>query len=209
MSDLDPQARYLMKRRRWRRIGALLLVLLLTFSLADQFGLFGSDVHDWDRFDRTSWTVVRIVDGETLELMNDFERTLRVHLLGVDAPEAGAHWNDRATKYATARALNKRVTLALDGTQTRDAAGDLLGYVYLSDVESLNLAMVRDGQAYADRRVLHTFGRVFEQAENVVRKKETGLWKELAFDQMPAWRQRWLNELNAARKADGSKMGED
>lgn len=209
MNEAAPRTPFLMKRRRLRRIGGVLIVLLVLISITDQLGLFGSDVNDWDHYDRTPWTVVRVINGDTLELENDAWRTIHVHLLGVDAPDDGAYWNDRATKYAMARALDQPVTLALDGTQTRDDAGDVLGYVYLSDVESLNFAMVRDGQAYADRRMPHTFAVPFEQAENVVRKNGTGLWKELPFEQMPAWRQQWVNDLAARRQADDSKMHED
>ena len=61
------------------------------------------------------------------------------------------------------------VTLRLEPTQTRDKYKRLLAYVHLADNETLNLALVRDGQAYADRRFRHTMRADFEQAENAAR----------------------------------------
>jgi endonuclease YncB( thermonuclease family) len=68
----------------------------------------------------------------------------------------------------------------------------LLAYVYLSDLDCLNLDMVRDGRAYADRRYRHTFRPQFELAEAEARKKQRGLWKDLTEEQIPPWRREWL-----------------
>ena len=98
---------------------------------------------------------------------------------GIDAPESDMYWGDRATEYMRARALNRPVTLRLESTQTRDRYKRLLAYVYLSDTDCLNLDVIRDGQAYADRRFRHTFRPQFEMAEAEARKKKRGLWKDL------------------------------
>src|SRR5688500_19488811 len=51
-----------------------------------------------------------------------------------------------STKYAIARSERKTITLRLEPTQTRDKYKRLLAYVHLADNETLNLALVRDGQ---------------------------------------------------------------
>jgi micrococcal nuclease len=126
----------------------------------------------------------------------------RVRLLGVDAPElqrdgqpAPDHWADRAAAYTRARAAGKFVTLQLDQPQTRDKYDRVLAYVYLSDTDCLNADLIRDGQAYADRRFKHTFKPQYELAENEARKKGRGLWKDVTVEQMPPWRQEWLKSL--------------
>ena len=57
-----------------------------------------------------------------------------------------------------------------------------------------DLDIVRDGQAYADRRFRHTLRPQFELAEGDARKHARGLWKDVKEEQMPPWRQRWLAE---------------
>ena len=157
---------------------------------------------DWAAFDQKPFVVRHVIDGDTI----DIEPTTggqhtKVRLIGVDAPEVDCYWCDSATRYATARADDKTVTIRLEPTRTRDKYGRLLAYVYLSDRESLNIALVRDGQAYADRRFKHTYASQFEQAENGARKKGTGLWKDVREEQMPAWRRQWLAERAAAASA--------
>ena len=193
----------LVRRLRYRRIAFTFLALLLASVIIGR--TWGRAGDDWASYDRRSFIVSRVIDGDTLDVAPAAgAKPTRVRLLGVDAPEmhtdAGAeHWADAATRYASARSSGKLVTLKLEPTQTRDRYGRLLAYVYLSDAESLNLALVRDGQAYADRRFKHTMRFQFEQAETAARKKGTGLWKDVRPDAMPAWRQRWLKDVASRR----------
>lgn len=206
MGQSDETARYLRRRRGIRRAACSLLALSLAVSLLDQLGVFGATIHERDRLNRSTWTVSRIIDAGSFELRND-DRSITFKLIGIDAPIGDAFWSDRAASYAAARALHKSVTLVFDIAQTRDASGSLCGFLYLSDVETLNLALVRDGQAFVDRRVHQTYSSAFEQAENAARKKGTGLWKSLRFEDMPAWRRVWLREIGERRKRDAeSKM---
>jgi micrococcal nuclease len=185
----------LRRRRRVRGIIFSLVGVLAATVVSCRFTESSKQTGDWATFDQKSFVVRDVVDGDTLyiEPANSGSRT-KVRLIGVDASEADAYWFDAAKRYATSRADEKPVTIRLEPTRTRDKYGRLLAYVYLSDKESLNLALVRDGQAYADRRFRHTMGSQFEQAENAARKKGTGLWKDVRAEQMPAWRQRWLAE---------------
>ncbi len=197
------------RRLRYRRIVFTVLVVLALSVFAGRWGRPSGD--DWAIYDRQSFIVTHVVDGDTIDVAAKPGGTpTRVRLLGVDAPEmsgeggAPEYWAAAAAKYALARSDKKSVTLKLEPTQTRDRYGRLLAYVHLSDAETLNLALVRDGQAYADRRFRHTLRAQFEQAENGARQKSTGLWKDVRESQMPAWRQRWLAErmASARRRAD-------
>ena len=191
------------RRLRYRRILFALLGLLLASIL---FTRPAGD--DWAIYDRQQFEVLRVVDGDTIEVVaHPGAAPTRVRLIGVDAPELhgdggkAEYWAEASTKYAGARSANTTVTLRLEPTQTRDKYKRLLAYVHLSDTETLNLALVRDGQAYADRRFRHTLRPDFEQAENAARKKGTGLWRDVTVSQMPQWRQRWLAERSASSRA--------
>lgn len=160
---------------------------------------------DWAIYDKQQFIVTRVIDGDTIDVAtHPGAAPTRVRLLGVDAPEMRSedgkpqYWAEEAKRYAAARSGNKAVILKLEPTQTRDRYRRLLAYVHVSDSETLNIALVRDGQAYADRRFRHTMRSMFEQAENAARKKGTGLWKDVEPAQMPGWRQRWFAERTPA-----------
>lgn len=193
----------LRRRLRYRRI---LFALLAILGVSVYFGRPSGD--DWAIYDRQEFIVTRVIDGDTIDVApHPGAAPTRVRLIGVDAPEMRGddgkpeHWAHDSTEYVIARSANRSVVLRLEPTRTRDRYRRLLAYVHLSDAETLNGALVRDGQAYADRRFKHTMNHPFEQAENAARKKGTGLWKDVGPAQMPEWRQRWLAERAGAPRA--------
>lgn len=195
----------LRRRRLFSAIGyASLLIVGILFG-ADHFGSNRAR-DDWSRFDHQSFRVTKIIDGDTINITDTSGNETTVRLLGIDAPEmldpttnSPAHWAERAMAYMAARAGARNVIIRLEPIQTRDRYDRLLAYIYLSDGDCLNMDIVRDGQAFADRRFRHSYRPQYEQAENEARKKERGLWKGLTEEQMPAWRRVWLDERNRNR----------
>lgn len=197
----------LRRRKAMTLLAFTLLISVLLLSVLNHSGCVAHHGADWRRFDRKDATVTRVVDGDTLRVRIDGsdEQTI-VRLIGIDAPEL--HWRDnapsehfarQAADYARSRADGQRVLLRLEPTRSRDRYKRLLAYVWLSDNECLNFALVRDGFAYADRRFNHTYRSLYEQAENDARKKQRGLWKDVTEEQMPAWRRQWLAEIRRER----------
>jgi endonuclease YncB( thermonuclease family) len=181
-------------RSFWLCAGLALIILLL--SVLDHSGAFGYRGNDWRTFDQRSFLVKRCLDGGRILVASAEGRETAVHLLGVDAPRLpDDHYAADSLRYASARIAGRAVTLKLEPIQSRDENGDLLAYVFITDGDNLNLDIVRDGQAYADRRVPHTFASQFAIAENEARKKPRGLWVGLRPDQMPQWRRQWLQSL--------------
>ena len=189
--------------RRWlRRCVFSLAALLLVSVLAGQAGLFGRAGDDWATFDRNTFDVSDVPEGDALMVSpaGGGSRT-RVRLIGIDAPDEGIYWAAESRQHLSTQATGRRVTLRLEPTQTRASDGSLLAYVYLTEKDNLNLLMVRDGHAYADRRTGHSFQSVFDQEEAEARRKTRGLWAALEEHQMPRWRQQWLDELRQKKAA--------
>ena len=191
-----------------RAVFAGLLMVGVT-TLLDRVGVFGYRGDDWGAFDRRDAVVTHVIDGDTITVRAESDGTeARVRLLGIDAPEmtdddgapGPAHWAAESTGSLRAVLEGRTVTLRLDATDTRDKYGRLLAYVYVGDGDNVNLALVRDGHAYAHRMFPHALRRQFEQAEDEARGKGRGLWAGVAEPQMPAWRQRWLAERRQARR---------
>lgn len=126
--------------------------------------------------------VVRVVDGDTLDVDPPDAGVQRVRLIGVDTPERGRCWADRATvALADLAPVGTRVTLAQDRSQAaRDRYGRLLAYVYTAGVDgpdSVNRALLAGGHG----RVLVVgraprFLREFRAAERGARAAGLGVW---------------------------------
>jgi endonuclease YncB( thermonuclease family) len=195
----DPR---LKSRRRLQWIIGSVVALLAAIVIADRAGAFGYRGDDYARYDRMGVTASSIISGDTFVAPNIGE----VHLLGVDA--SAKHWVNQSKEYLEARLKDRTVTLKLDGTQTRDTLGRLLAYVYITDNDCLNADIVRDAQAFADRRIKHTLRSSIELAENETRKKKRGMWREMTDSDQPAWRIEWLRSRRAAASTPaGPKAG--
>jgi micrococcal nuclease len=124
-----------------------------------------------------SGKVSRVVDGDTL-IARLRLRSERVRLIGINAPEKGACYGANATAMARTLALNRRVTLQGDRTQSRrDRFGRLLAYVRLPGGRDLGRELIRAGRA----RVF-VFNRPFARlasyraAEAAAIAGRVGLW---------------------------------
>ena len=207
--SFEPIHPALRRRRRVRRFTLAGLVLLGLSAVLDRAGVFRHAGDDWRAFDHKEFVVTHVADGDTIEVRpTDGGDVTRVRLIGVDAPELRSRdddsrpdfWAKEAKRYTENRARGRTVTLRLEQTETRDRYKRLLAYVYVADSANLNLDLVRDGQAYADRRFGHSMRPQFERAENEARKARRGLWTDVSESQMPPWRRDWLaRRPNAGR----------
>jgi micrococcal nuclease len=187
---------------RWgsglRAVLALIVAVgaLLGYSLKSRSA---AQAEDYKRFDKQSFAVVRVIDGDTLVIRAGTDE-VHVRLAGIDAPEMHPkdrprdYWADRATTYAAARTKDQSVTLQLPEIRSRDKYDRLLAYVFLPNHEMLNEALIRDGQAYVYRLASSDYQGQFEQSENAARTGKRGLWKEVTMEQMPEWRRQWMRE---------------
>lgn len=124
-------------------------------------------------------TVVRIVDGDTVDVRLTSGRRERVRLIGIDATERGDCFAREASSRARVLALSKKVVLRGDPTQdTRDRYGRLLAYVWLPGGSDLGYQLVAGGFAkvyvYRDRFRRHL---AYAKAERGARASPRGLWK--------------------------------
>ena len=98
-----------------------------------------------------SATVMRVVDGDTIDVRGDARGRLRIRLLGIDTPEV--HGQDgqwaagaRSSPFATETLAEQRVTLAADPTQDpHDRYRRSLAYIELADGRDFYIEAARDG----------------------------------------------------------------
>jgi micrococcal nuclease len=127
----------------------------------------------WRPEDGTIVDVVRVVDGDTVEV-SDAGRRIMVRIIGIDTPET-VHPSrpvEAGGPEASARARElldgKRVVLDYDRDPRRDQFGTygrLLSYVELEDGRDYGLVMIQEGFAKAYTRYPFTREAIYVAAE--------------------------------------------
>ncbi len=128
------------------------------------------------------YPVVKVVDGDTLDVMKDGER-VRVRLIGINAPESVDPnrpvqcFGKEASAELARMATGQMVALETDPSQdTYDRYGRLLAYVFASTT-NLNLHMIEAGYAYEYTYDLpYKYQREFRAAQREAQAAGRGLW---------------------------------
>jgi endonuclease YncB( thermonuclease family) len=177
-------SKYLRFRLRRRLVGSAIFALLIASVVMARSG------DDWAIYDHHSFHVIEAESGDSVRISTENGSIESVKLLGIDALDA------RSKEWLTHRALGANVTLLLQSPQTRDSSGRLLAFVFI-DHSDLSVELTKAGWAFADRRGKTAMDGLIQPAEAEARKKKLGMWADLKFEQMPAWRQAWLRSLPA------------
>jgi len=200
--------RYALSRRRRRLIALAVVLAAAAIGFVDRrcgsplrqtIAHWGPDWSDYHRYHERGFTVINVVDGDTLDVDlpdGTYPRT-RVRLLGIDTPEKAngdypaMYYGQEATEFARGLAQDKQVVVLLDTVgDVRDKYGRLLAYVRLPDGRVLNEEVLRCGYGYADLRFRHSRFDEYVQLQQQAMDSGAGLWKDVTFDQLPRWLQR-------------------
>lgn len=107
--------------------------------------------------------VVRIVDGDTVDVVWDNGIKDRIRLIGIDAPEKGEEGWEKASGFLEGMILNRVVWVDGD-VDPRDQYNRYLGYIWL-DGEMVNLILVEERYAVPMKYPPNTkYVEVFEKA---------------------------------------------
>lgn len=129
--------------------------------------------------------VLKVVDGDTIDIRDDIRGRLRVRVLGIDTPETKKPgytvgcWGPEATAFAQANLVGQRVAFAPDPTQDRtDRYGRTLAYLIRADGWDYSVEAARAGAAHSYVYGGHPVSRYaeIEAAETEARADRRGLW---------------------------------
>src|ERR1700694_1761421 len=133
----------------------------------------------------TTAEVLRVVDGDTIDIRDDVRGRLRVRALGIDTPETKKPgytvgcWGPEATEFAKSTMLGQRVALVPDPTQdTTDRYGGTLAYLDKADGWDYSIEAARAGAAHSYIYHGHPAERAGEiaAAEQEAKAAGRGLW---------------------------------
>lgn len=133
----------------------------------------------------TTAVVLKVVDGDTIDIRDDNRGRLRVRILGIDTPETKKPgytvgcWGPEATEFATDNMVGQRVALVPDPTQdSTDRYGRTLAYLVRADGWDYSIEAARAGAArsyvYDGNPV--TQADAIRAAEQEARSAGRGLW---------------------------------
>ncbi len=114
--------------------------------------------------------VLRVVDGDTLEL----ENSMKIRLLGINTPEKNMLHSELAVNYLKNTILNKTVQIE---TIETDKYARMLSYVFYEG-QNINEQIVKKGYAHAYYYGKDKYYNDIMEAEKLARESEIGIWKK-------------------------------
>jgi endonuclease YncB( thermonuclease family) len=129
-----------------------------------------------------------VSDGDTIWVKTIVLTHHKIRINGIDAPESGQAFGDRAKQSLSDLVLDKKVTVT--GSKT-DRYGRLVGKVTLNGPD-IALLQIDRGMAWFFRKYAHELSRddarAYEQAEMNARAERRGLWADPS--PVPPWEYR-------------------
>jgi endonuclease YncB( thermonuclease family) len=116
--------------------------------------------------------VIGVADGDTITVLHDRQPEI-IRLNGIDAPESGQAFGNRAKQFAAELAFGQVVQVIV---RDHDRYGRTVADVRLSDGRSLNHEIVRAGHARWFRR--YSSDASLAAAESEAREARRGLWAD-------------------------------
>lgn len=133
----------------------------------------------------TTATVLRVVDGDTVDVVDDTRGRLRIRVIGIDSPEVHKPgysigcWGPQASEFARTTLAGQRVAIVTDPSQdAHDRYGRTLAYLDRPGGWDFSVEAARAGVARS-----YTYGHrpaarapEIEAAESEARLAGRGLW---------------------------------
>jgi endonuclease YncB( thermonuclease family) len=154
----------------------------------------------------TPGLVVAISDGDTITLLTEDKRQIKIRLVGIDTPEKKQAFGTKARDHLASRIFKHDVEVDL---RKQDQYGRHLGVIYIGGVD-INQSMIQDGYAwfykhYAKEQPKEEALR-YARAEADARSKQRGLWADP--NPVPPWefRKEAKEEARAAKAASSYRF---
>lgn len=123
--------------------------------------------------------VLKVVDGDSIHVLDSNRKRVKVRLYGIDAPERKQPFGEESKAMLVSLVGDKAVTT---DCPKKDRYGRSVCVVWVGDMD-VNRAMVEQGGAWVYSQYYK--GLDYYEAENTARQKRAGLWQ--ADNPVPPW----------------------
>ena len=150
------------------------------------FLLFFSDLTKAD----ISAKVIRVIDGDTIYVRDYDNKTHKIRLAGIDAPEMSQPYGKESRSHLLGLLYGKEVFIE---AKKNDRYGRIIGTAYYDGID-VNLVQVKVGMAwwyeyYKDQQTSEE-RRAYSAAHEQAKKNKVGLWKDPLAINPYVWRKR-------------------
>lgn len=119
-----------------------------------------------------SGVVVKVKDGDTVEILDDNKVTYNIRLAGVDCPEKNQDFGVVAKKFTSDLIFGKSVKFQI---LKQDLYGRNIGWVFIDDL-NVSEELLRNGLAW--HYVKYSTSKRLQILENLARSKKIGIWSK-------------------------------
>lgn len=116
--------------------------------------------------------VVGVTDGDTIRVLTDDRKEIKIRLEGIDAPEVAQEHSKQATTFLKSAIGLHKVTVKPTGT---DKYGRMLAFIWFEDV-NINEKIIKAGWAWHFKE--YNSDQNLADAETEARNAKRGLWKD-------------------------------
>ncbi len=128
------------------------------------------------------FSVIHVVDGDTIDVRDAAGKTERVRLVGIDTPETVDPrkevqcFGKEASAYVKKILDGKTVTMEAKPDEDRDSYGRLLRYVFVEE-KDIGLTLLSEGYAFSVcKKFPHAKCETYEAAAKKAESAQLGLW---------------------------------
>lgn len=114
---------------------------------------------------------VKIADGDTFTLLVNGHDQVKIRIDGIDAPEKGQAFGNRAKEYLSGMIWEKELTVSVT---KKDRYGRSIGKVSTPSITDVGLEMIKAGFAWQYRD--YNNEKAYADAESLARQNRKGLW---------------------------------
>ena len=141
------------------KLRLFLIILIALFSLSAQAEIIRGQV-------------IKVADGDTLTLLGDSNKKIRIRLAGIDTPERKQPFGHTAKNALAKLVFQKKILIK---TQTKDRYGRTVGVVFLDNL-NVNNELVRQGMAWVYKK--YTDNEKLYELEAQAKTRRIGLWAD-------------------------------
>lgn len=140
-----------------------------------------------------SGKVIAVLDGDTYDVLMKENKTVRVRMEGIDAPEKGMPFYRVSKNYLAELCFGKNISLVENGM---DKHGRTLAFSYLDDGRELSHEMIKAGLAWHFKQ--YSSDSILAGLEVAARNSRAGLWADN--NPMAPWENRRLHRAGISTK---------
>lgn len=129
--------------------------------------------------------VIKVLDGDTFDLLTLAGKSERIRMSAMDAPEKCQEFGQVAKRFLAQQIAGKTVKVVWE---KRDRNGRILGTVFLNQLE-VNYLMIRKGMAW--HFVRYSQSLRYTKAQDLAKVERIGLWRDESA--RPPWEFRHIN----------------